>query len=151
MTGKSKLAFWTITLIILFGLLSIVGYMMINEYQEEIIYQNLTPNGYEDIKTNENTTLLTYEKNKKYGIMDYNGNIIEDALYEFNDILYGYDNYYRVFTSDNKILIKRNGKLVKDITNNTDKYILFGMRFFTDDDNNNSQKWNDELKNEFKG
>ncbi len=124
MTGKSKLAFWTITLIILFGLLSIVGYMMINEYQEEIVYQNLTPNGYEDIKINENTTLLTYEKNKKYGIMDYNGNIIEDALYEFNDILYGYDNYYRVFTSDNKILIKRNGKLIKDITNNTDKYIL---------------------------
>ena len=124
MTGKSKLAFWTITLIILFGLLSIIGYMMINEYQEEIVYQNLTPNGYEEIKINKNTTLLTYKKNKKYGIIDFNGNIIENALYEFNDILYGYDNYYRVFTSDNKILIKRNGKLIKDITNSEEKYIL---------------------------
>ena len=58
MTGKSKIAFWTITLIILFGLLSIVGYMMINEYQEEIVYQNLTPEGYEEIKTNESSELL---------------------------------------------------------------------------------------------
>ncbi|WP_181039086.1 hypothetical protein, partial [Brachyspira murdochii] len=48
--------------------------------------------------------------------------------------------------------IKNNSTLNKDIFElDTDKYILFGMRFFTDDDNNNSQKWNDELKNEFKG
>ena len=48
--------------------------------------------------------------------------------------------------------IKDNSTLNKDIFElDTDKYILFGMRFFTDDDNNNSQKWNDELKNEFKG
>ncbi|WP_088859731.1 DEAD/DEAH box helicase family protein [Brachyspira hampsonii] len=47
--------------------------------------------------------------------------------------------------------IKNNSTLNKDIFElDTDKYILFGMRFFTDD-NSNSQKWNDELKNEFKG
>ena len=124
MTGKSKIAFWTITLIILFGLLSIVGYMMINEYQEEIVYQNLTPEGYEEIKTNESSELLIYKKNGKYGIMDLNGKIIEDALYNYDDISFGYDNYYRIFTSDNRILIKRNGKLVKDITNSKDSYLL---------------------------
>ncbi|WP_052767493.1 DEAD/DEAH box helicase family protein [Brachyspira hyodysenteriae] len=48
--------------------------------------------------------------------------------------------------------IKNDSTLNKDTFElDTDKYILFGMRFFTDDDNNNSQKWNDELKNEFKG
>ena len=48
--------------------------------------------------------------------------------------------------------IKNNSNLNKDTFElDTDKYILFGMRFFTDNDNNNSQKWNDELKNEFKG
>lgn len=124
MTGKSRIAFWTITLIILFGLLSIVGYMMINEYQEEIVYQNLTPEGYEEIKTNESSELLIYKKNGKYGIMDLNGKIIEDALYNYNDISFGYDNYYRIFTSDNKILIKRNGKIIKDITNYEDDYVL---------------------------
>lgn len=131
MTGKSRIAFWTITLIILFGLLGFVGYMMINEYQEEIVYQNLTPDGYEDIKTNENTKLLTYEKNGKFGIMDINGNIIEEALYEFNNISYGYDDYYRVLTSDNKILIKRKGKLIKDITNYEGNYVLLKDNYDT--------------------
>lgn len=124
MTGKSRIAFWTITLIILFGLLSIVGYMMINEYQEEIVYQNLTPDGYEEIQKNENNELLTFKKNGKYGILNVNGNIIENALYNKTDIAYGYDNYYRLFTSDGRTLIKRNGKLIKDITNYNDNYIL---------------------------
>ena len=65
MTGKSKLAFWTITLIILFGLLSIVGYMMINEYQEEIVYQNLTPNGYENIKIKDEQMLVSDYQEKE--------------------------------------------------------------------------------------
>lgn len=48
--------------------------------------------------------------------------------------------------------IKNSSTLNKDAFElDTDKYILFGMRFFTDNDNNNSQKWNNELKNEFKG
>ena len=131
MTGKSRIAFWTITLIILLGLLGFVGYMMINEYQEEIVYQNLTPDGYEDIKTNENTKLLTNKKNGKFGIMDLSGNIIEEALYEFNNISYGYDDYYRVLTSDNKILIKRKGKLIKDITNFEGNYALLKDNYDT--------------------
>ncbi|MDA0062990.1 hypothetical protein OFS03_07140 [Brachyspira hyodysenteriae] len=64
---------------------------------------------------------------------------------------------FRIFTrrkSKTRFLlsIKNDSTLNKDTFElDTDKYILFGMRFFTDDDNNNSQKWNDELKNEFKG
>ncbi|MEI0557666.1 DEAD/DEAH box helicase family protein [Brachyspira intermedia] len=46
--------------------------------------------------------------------------------------------------------IKNDITLNKDIFElDTDKYILFGMRFFTDQ--MDIQKWNDELKNEFKG
>ncbi|MEI0563290.1 DEAD/DEAH box helicase family protein [Brachyspira pulli] len=46
--------------------------------------------------------------------------------------------------------IKNDSTLNKDIFElDTDKYILFGMRFFTDQ--MDIQKWNDELKNEFKG
>ena len=69
MTGKSRIAFWTITLIILFGLLMAIGYMMINEYNEEIVYHNLTPEGYDLIeqKVDLDTNLLLTKKDGKYG------------------------------------------------------------------------------------
>lgn len=45
--------------------------------------------------------------------------------------------------------LEKEALLEKDtFTLNTDKYILFGMRFFTDKDN--PKNWNQELKNKFK-
>ena len=125
MTGKSRIAFWTISLIILFGLLMVIGYMMINEYNEEIIYQNLTPEGYDSIEQRGDLdiNLLLTKKDGKYGIIDVNGRIIENNKYNFEDITFGYDGYY-IINEDNKILIKRNGKLLDDVTNINEKYKL---------------------------
>jgi len=124
MTGKSKIAFWSITLIIVFGLLTFMGYMVIDEYNEEVIFNNLTESGYEKILTNENSDLLTIVKSQKYGLMTTNGVVLEECIYEQKDIVLGYDNYYRIITSDGRTLIKRNGNLVKDITDLTDSYVL---------------------------
>lgn len=125
MTGKSRIAFWTITLIILFGLLMAIGYMMINEYNEEIVYHNLTPEGYDLIeqKVDLDTNLLLTKKDGKYGIIDINGRVIENNKYDFEDIIFGYDGYY-IVNEENKTLIKRNGKLVDDVTNINEKYKL---------------------------
>ena len=125
MTGKSKIAFWTITLIILFGLLMIIGYMMINEYNEEIVYYNLTPEGYDLIeqKGDLNTNLLLTKKDGKYGIIDINGGVVENNKYNYEDIVFGYDGYY-IIKEEGKTLIKRNGKLVDDVTNFSESYKL---------------------------
>ena len=131
MTGKSKIGFWTIAIIIIIILATYYGYVMINEYNEEYVITNLSINGYDEIiENNIDNGLLIVSNNNKYGIIDYNGNIIEDTIYDFNDIKLGYDNYYKIVDSNGNKLIKRNNKVIKDVTYIEDPYLLIK------DDNN---------------
>lgn len=131
MTGKSKIGFWTIAIIIIIILATYYGYVMINEYNEEYVITNLSINGYDEIiENNIDNELLIVSDNNKYGIIDYNGNIIEDTIYDFNDIKLGYDNYYKIVDSNGNKLIKRNNKVIKDVTYIEDPYLLIK------DDNN---------------
>ena len=131
MTGKSKIGFWTIAIIIIIILATYYGYVMINEYNEEYVITNLSINGYDEIiENNIDNELLIVSDNDKYGIIDYNGNIIEDTIYDFNDIKLGYDNYYKIVDSNGNKLIKRNNKVIKDVTYIEDPYLLIK------DDNN---------------
>ena len=131
MTGKSKIGFWTIAIIIIIILATYYGYVMINEYNEEYVITNLSINGYDEIiENNIDNELLIVSDNDKYGIIDYNGNIIEDTIYDFNDIKLGYDNYYKIVDSNANKLIKRNNKVIKDVTYIEDPYLLIK------DDNN---------------
>ena len=131
MTGKSKIGFWTIAIIIIIILATYYGYVMINEYNEEYVITNLSINGYDEIiENNIDNELLIVSNNNKYGIIDYNGNIIEDTIYDFNDIKLGYDNYYKIVDSNGNKLIKRNNKVIKDVTYIEDPYLLIK------DDNN---------------
>ncbi len=131
MTGKSKIGFWTIAIIIIIILATYYGYVMISEYNEEYVITNLSINGYDEIiENNIDNELLIVSDNNKYGIIDYNGNIIEDTIYDFNDIKLGYDNYYKIVDSNGKKLIKRNNKVIKDVTYIEDPYLLIK------DDNN---------------
>lgn len=126
MVGKTRIMFWVITLIILFGLLGVVGVMIINESKEKVVYRNLTPVGYDlmyyDSELNNN--LIKVKKNNKYGLINNKGEILEKTLYEEKDFALGYDDYYRINTLDGKILIKRKGKIISDITNNENSYVL---------------------------
>lgn len=125
MTGKSKIGFWTMSIIIIIILATYYGYVMITEYNEEYVITNLTTNGYDEILENElDNELLLVSDNNKYGIIDYNGNIIEDTIYDFNDIKLGYDNYYKIIDKNGNKLIKRNNKVIKDITYIEDPYLL---------------------------
>ena len=125
MTGKSKIGFWTMSIIIIIILATYYGYVMITEYNEEYVITNLTTNGYDEILENElDNELLLVSDNNKYGIIDYNGNIIEDTIYDFNDIKLGYDNYYKIIDENGNKLIKRNNKVIKDITYIEDPYLL---------------------------
>ena len=125
MTGKSKIGFWTMSIIIIIILATYYGYVMITEYNEEYVITNLTTNGYDEILENElDNKLLLVSDNNKYGIIDYNGNIIEDTIYDFNDIKLGYDNYYKIIDENGNKLIKRNNKVIKDITYIEDPYLL---------------------------
>ena len=131
MTGKSKIGFWTIAIIIIIILATYYGYVMISEYNEEYVITNLSINGYDEIiENNIDNGLLIVSNNNKYGIIDYNGNIIEDTIYDFNDIKLGYDNYYKIVDSNGNKLIKRNNKVIKDVTYIEDPYLLIK------DDNN---------------
>lgn len=131
MTGKSKIGFWTIAIIIIIILATYYGYVMISEYNEEYVITNLSINGYDEIiENNIDNELLIVSNNNKYGIIDYNGNIIEDTIYDFNDIKLGYDNYYKIVDSNGNKLIKRNNKVIKDVTYIEDPYLLIK------DDNN---------------
>ncbi len=131
MTGKSKIGFWTIAIIIIIILATYYGYVMISEYNEEYVITNLSINGYDEIiENNIDNELLIVSDNNKYGIIDYNGNIIEDTIYDFNDIKLGYDNYYKIVDSNGNKLIKRNNKVIKDVTYIEDPYLLIK------DDNN---------------
>ena len=131
MTGKSKIGFWTIAIIIIIILATYYGYVMISEYNEEYVITNLSINGYDEIiENNIDNELLIVCNNNKYGIIDYNGNIIEDTIYDFNDIKLGYDNYYKIVDSNGNKLIKRNNKVIKDVTYIEDPYLLIK------DDNN---------------
>ena len=131
MTGKSKIGFWTIAIIIIIILATYYGYVMINEYNEEYVITNLSINGYDEIiENNIDKEILIVSNNNKYGIIDYNGNIIEDTIYDFNDIKLGYDNYYKIVDSNGNKLIKRNNKVIKDVTYIEDPYLLIK------DDNN---------------
>ena len=131
MTGKSKIGFWTIAIIIIIILATYYGYVMINEYNEEYVITNLSINGYDEIiENNIDNELLIVSDNNKYGIIDYNENIIEDTIYDFNDIKLGYDNYYKIVDSNGNKLIKRNNKVIKDVTYIEDPYLLIK------DDNN---------------
>ena len=131
LTGKSKIGFWTIAIIIIIILATYYGYVMISEYNEEYVITNLSINGYDEIiENNIDNELLIVSDNNKYGIIDYNGNIIEDTIYDFNDIKLGYDNYYKIVDSNGNKLIKRNNKVIKDVTYIEDPYLLIK------DDNN---------------
>ena len=134
MTGKSKIGFWTISIIIIIILATYYGYVMISEYNEEYVITNLTVNGYDEIIENDlDNELLMVSDNNKYGIIDYNGNVIEDTVYDFNDIKLGYDNYYLISDANGNKLIKRYKKVIKDVTYLDDPYLLLK------DENDNGQ------------
>ena len=52
LTGKSKIGFWTIAIIIIIILATYYGYVMISEYNEEYVITNLSINGYDEIIEN---------------------------------------------------------------------------------------------------
>lgn len=133
-----------------------------------------------DFSTKHIYEVIEYLKNKSYSNIYLFRNDQDLAIYNFDNGAAFYPDFiliceykkeqihYQVFLEpkgkhlesspeekakqDFLLSIKNNSNLNKDTFElDTDKYILFGMRFFTDNDNNNSQKWNDELKNEFKG